>query len=157
MCVSAHTALESSQQHNEGFPFFTSIQDSLGPRKALGAVLVGCESTRKHRDLQPKSASLLREHFQGSHPPSCYHKKEMFCLPWLTLTMLHREALPKGASTSSLSQHFAPLGQLRPHVCGPEAEPAQGGTAQLQPPRSLLLPLVLRGEQKSAERQVSRL
>lgn len=45
MCVSIQTALESSQQHNnEFFPFFTSIQDSLRPCKALGAVLTGCQS-----------------------------------------------------------------------------------------------------------------
>lgn len=67
-------------------------------------------ATRKHHDLQPKSTFLLQESFQGSHHPSCYHK-EMFRPPWLTLTMLHKEAV----STSSLSQRFALLGQLGPH------------------------------------------
>ena len=125
--MSIHTALESSQQHNNEafFHFFASIQDRLRPCKALGAALTGCrpqllESTVLYsQKARPCSRALPGQ-------PSfllVLPRNDMFRLPWLPLTLLHKAALPKGVSTSSFSPRFALPGQPGTHRLGGGTDP----------------------------------
>lgn len=86
-------------------------------------MLAGCqpqlsESTAIYdQKARPCSRALPGQPSSLLLPP----RNKMLCLPWLTLTLLHKKALPKGVSTSSFSPRFALPGQPGTTVCGREA------------------------------------
>lgn len=149
MCVSVHTALESSQHHNnEGFPFFTSIQDLLRPRKALVAVLMGCQSQLLENTMiySPKAHSCSKNPSRAAIIPPATTRR-CSALPGWPSPCCTRRPFPRAVCHSALHCRAS----WAPMACSPEAVLAQRGTAQLQVLWSLLLPPVLQREQKSAE------